>query len=79
VTAVTDNDEFLVDHRPKGKSIVMISLAEYNALQETLNLNISKANRQRLEIMAILNFQCLTKKRYMKNSCNAYTFIKVLP
>lgn len=47
--AVTDNEEMLVVHRPKGKSIVMMSLAEYNALQETLHLNRSKANRQRLE------------------------------
>lgn len=47
--AVTDNDEFLVVHRPKGKSIVMMSLSEYNALQETIHLNKSKANRQRLE------------------------------
>ncbi|HBL75103.1 MAG: prevent-host-death protein [Bacteroidetes bacterium GWF2_42_66] len=47
--AVTDNEEMLVVHRSKGKSIVMMSLAEYNALQETLHLNRSKANRQRLE------------------------------
>lgn len=47
--AVTDNEEMLVVHRPKGKSIVMMSLAEYNALQETLHLNRSKMNRQRLE------------------------------
>ena len=47
--AVTDNDEFLVVHRPKGKSIVIVSLAEYNAIQETLHLNTRKANRQRLE------------------------------
>ncbi|MGV8092285.1 MAG: type II toxin-antitoxin system Phd/YefM family antitoxin [Mangrovibacterium sp.] len=32
----------------KGKSIVMMSLAEFNALQETIHLNRSKANRQRL-------------------------------
>ncbi|WP_372933812.1 type II toxin-antitoxin system Phd/YefM family antitoxin [Mariniphaga sediminis] len=47
--SVTDNEEFLVVHRPKGKSIVVMSLAEYNALQETIHLNKSKANRQRLE------------------------------
>jgi len=47
--AVTDNEEFLIVHRPKGKSIVMMSLAEYNAMQETLHLAKSKTNRQRLE------------------------------
>ena len=29
--AVTGNAELLVVHRPKGKSIVLISLDEYNA------------------------------------------------
>jgi antitoxin YefM len=38
-----------VVHRPKGKSIVMMPLAEYNAMQETFHLTRSKANRQRLE------------------------------
>ena len=47
--AVSNDDELLVVHRPKGKSIVMMPLDEYNALQETYHLNRSKANRQRLE------------------------------
>lgn len=47
--AVTNDDELLVVHRPKGKSIVMMPLAEFNSLQETYYLNRSKANRQRLE------------------------------
>lgn len=47
--AVTDDEEYLVVHRPKGKSIVMMSLAEYNALQETIHLNKSKVNRERLQ------------------------------
>jgi antitoxin YefM len=47
--AVSNDDELLVVHRPKGKSIVMMSLDEYNSLQETYHLNRSKANRQRLE------------------------------
>ena len=57
--AVTDNEEFLVVHRPKGKSIVMMSLAEYNAMQETIHLNKSKVNRQRLE-SAIENINAKT-------------------
>lgn len=47
--SVTDNAELLVVHRTKGKSIVMMSLNEYNALEETLHLLQSKENRQRLE------------------------------
>lgn len=47
--AVTDSDEMLLVHRPKGKSIVLMSLTEFNSMQETYYLNRSKANRQRLE------------------------------
>ncbi len=47
--AVTDNEELLVVHRPKGKSIVMMTLNEYNALQETQHLLRSRNNRERLE------------------------------
>ncbi|MGD9555782.1 MAG: type II toxin-antitoxin system Phd/YefM family antitoxin [Mangrovibacterium sp.] len=47
--AVTDDQEMLVVHRPKGKRIVMMSLDEFNALQEILHLNQSKKNRPRLE------------------------------
>jgi len=46
--AVTE-DELLVVHRSKGRSIVMMSLEEFNALQETFHLNKSKTNRERLE------------------------------
>ena len=46
--AVTDNEELLVVHRPKGKSIVMMSLSEYNSLLETIHLTRSEANRERL-------------------------------
>ena len=47
--AVTDGDELLLIHRPKGKSIVMMTLTEFNSMQETYYLNRSKTNRQRLE------------------------------
>ncbi len=57
--AVTENQEFLIVQRPKGKSVVMMSLGEYNALQETMHLNESKTNRQRLE-NAIENIQAKT-------------------
>ncbi len=48
--AVSNDEELLVVHRPKGKSIVMMPLDEFNSLQETYHLNKSKANRQRLEV-----------------------------
>ncbi len=47
--AISDNAELLIVHRPKGKSIVMMSLEEYSSLEETLYLLRSKENRQRLE------------------------------
>jgi antitoxin YefM len=47
--AVSNDDELLVVHRPKGKSIVMMPLDEYNSIQETYHLNRNKTNRQRLE------------------------------
>lgn len=47
--AVSNDDDFLVVHRTKGQSIVMMSLSEFNSLQETLHLAKSKTNRARLE------------------------------
>lgn len=57
--AVTENEELLIIQRPKGKSVVMMSLAEYNAMQETMHLNKSNKNRQRLE-KAIENINART-------------------
>jgi antitoxin YefM len=61
--SVTDNEELLVVHRPKGKSIVMMTLDEYNSLQETQHLLQSKSNRDRLE-KAIENINA--KRNLMK-------------
>jgi len=47
--SVSDDSDLLVVHRPKGRSIIMMSLDEYNSWIETLHLNKSKANRKRLE------------------------------
>jgi antitoxin YefM len=63
--AVTDNAELLVVHRSKGKSIVMMSLTEYNSLEETIHLLESKENRLRLEL-AIENIK--TKSNLLKNN-----------
>ena len=46
---VSDNNDLLIIHRSKGKSIVMMSMEEYSGLLETLHLSKSKTNRERLE------------------------------
>jgi len=62
---VSDNAELLVVHRPKGKSIVMMSLDEYNATIETQYLLQSKNNRERLEL-AVENIR--SKSNLIKNN-----------
>ena len=47
--AVSDNAELLIVHRSKGKSIVVMSLEEYNSTIETQYLLQSKNNRERLD------------------------------
>lgn len=49
LNVVNDDGDIVVVSRSKGKNVVVMSLQEYNALQETLHLNSSKANRKRLE------------------------------
>ena len=56
---VTSTEDLLIVHRPKGKSVVLMSLSEYNSITETAHLNRSKANRQRLEA-AIENINAKT-------------------
>ncbi|WP_430972718.1 type II toxin-antitoxin system Phd/YefM family antitoxin [Sunxiuqinia rutila] len=58
--AVTDDQEMLVVHRSKGRSVVIMPLEEFNAIQETFHLNSSKANRERLD-SAIEEFNSKTK------------------
>ena len=62
---VSDNAELLVVHRPKGKSIVMMSLDEYNATIETQYLLQGKNDRERLE-QAVENIR--TKSNLIKNN-----------
>jgi len=62
---VSDNAELLIVHRPKGKSIVMMSLDEYNATIETQYLLQSKNNRERLE-QAVENIR--NKSNLIKNN-----------
>lgn len=46
--AVSDSNDLLVINRPDNKNVVLISLQEYNALQETLHVLSSEKNRIRL-------------------------------
>lgn len=63
--AVTDNAELLVVHRSRGKSIVVMSLEEYNSTMETQHLLQSKNNRERLE-QAVENIR--TKNDLIKSN-----------
>ena len=46
---VNDNSEIVLVSRRKGKNVVVMSLEEYNAIQETLHLISSKVNQKRLD------------------------------
>ena len=46
---VNDNSEIVLVSRSKGKNVVVMSLEEYNSIQETLHLVSSKANQKRLD------------------------------
>jgi len=46
---VNDNEEIVVVSRSKGKNVVVMSLEEYNSIQETLHLLSSKTNQKRLD------------------------------
>ena len=46
--SVEDDNETLIIKRRSGKGTVMISLAEYNSMMETLHLLSSKKNADRL-------------------------------
>jgi antitoxin YefM len=46
---VNDDAETVVVSRNKGKNVVVMGLAEYNSIMETLHLVKSEANRKRLQ------------------------------
>lgn len=46
--SVSKDNEIVIVNRPKNENVVLISLKEYNAIQETLHLMSSKNNRDRL-------------------------------
>lgn len=67
LNAVNDNREVVIVSRPKGKNVVVIDLDEYNAIQETLYLNSTTANRKRLtEAIAEMNEGGGKKKKLLE-------------
>ena len=50
LNAVSDNSEIVVVSRTKGKNVVVMSLDEYNSIQETLYISSTKANRKQLDL-----------------------------
>jgi antitoxin YefM len=46
---VNENSEIVVVSRSKGKTGVVMSLEEFNSMQETLHLLSSKTNQKRLD------------------------------
>jgi antitoxin YefM len=49
LNSVNDDGDIVVVARSKGKNVVVMSLEEYNSIQETIYLNSTPANRARLE------------------------------
>ena len=45
---VSQSDETVIVNRSKGDNVVVISLKEYNAIQETMYLMSTENNRKRL-------------------------------
>lgn len=46
---VNDNNEIVIVSRSKGKNVVVMSLDEYNSINETLHLISSERNQKRLD------------------------------
>ncbi len=46
---VNDNSEIVIVSRSKGKNVVVMSLDEYNSINETLHLMSNERNEKRLD------------------------------
>ena len=68
LNTVNDDGDIVVVARNKGKNVVVMSLEEYNSIQETIYLNSTSANRKRLEsaIDRVENGKSLQKKLIIK-------------
>ena len=61
---VNEYSEIMIVSRSKGKNVVVMSLEEYNALQETLHLSSSRTNRKQLdEAIAEMNAEKVAEKQ----------------
>lgn len=49
LNTVNESGDIVVVSRSKGKNVVVMSLEEYNSIQETLHLSGTRANRKRLD------------------------------
>jgi antitoxin YefM len=49
LNGVNDDGDIVIVSRPQGKNVVVMSLDEYNSVQETLYLTSTRANRKRLD------------------------------
>jgi antitoxin YefM len=49
LNTVNDDGDIIVVSRSKGKTVVVMSLDEYNSMQETLYLSGTRTNRQKLD------------------------------
>ncbi len=47
--AVSDDHEIMIVHRSKGRSVVVLSMDEYNSFKETQYLLSSPQNKEKLE------------------------------
>lgn len=67
LNVVNDDGDIVVVSRNKGKNVVVMSLEEYNSIQETLYLGSSKTNRKRLEdAVAEMNKGKFTKHKLIE-------------
>jgi antitoxin YefM len=48
LNTVNNDGEVMVVARPKNKNVVVMSMEEYNSIQETLHLTSTATNRKRL-------------------------------
>ena len=67
LNAVSNDHEIVVVSRSKGKNVVVMSLEDYNSMQETMYLNSTKANRKQLEdAIAEMNSGKFTKRKLIE-------------
>ena len=67
LNAVNDDGDIVVVSRSKGKNVVVMSLDEYNSMQETLYLTSTKANRKQLDAaIAEMNKGKFTRRKLIE-------------